>query len=75
MKKQHREERFQRGSRSSTWYLLPIFLTFIGGLIAFFVLRQSDPNKARNCLIIGFVIFTIAFIAGSPMFGGFDMLR
>jgi len=39
--------------RSNWWYLLPIFVGFIGGLIAYFVVKNDDPSKAKNCLIIG----------------------
>ena len=50
-------------SRSNAWYLLPIFLGVIGGIIAFFFLRKDDPKKARNCLYlgIGFMIVGIIF--------------
>ena len=47
--------------RSNVWFLLPIFFGVIGGIIAFFILRKDDPNKARNCLYLGiaFMIFGI----------------
>ena len=45
--------------RSRWWYLLPIFLTIVGGVIAYFVLRHDDPQKARNCLVFGIVIFVM----------------
>lgn len=40
-------------SRSNGWYILPIFLGWIGGLIAYFILRRDDPRKAKNCLYLG----------------------
>ena len=45
--------------RSNAWFLLPVFLGVIGGIIAFFILRHDDPRKARNCLYLGiaFMIF------------------
>jgi len=43
-------------TRSNFWFLLPIFLGLIGGIIAFFVLRQDDPRKAKNCLYLGIVL-------------------
>jgi H+/Cl- antiporter ClcA len=55
-------------SRSKAWYLLPIFLGIIGGLIGFFVLRKDSPKMARNCLIIGIIVIAIGIalsIAGS----------
>ena len=54
--------------RSNLWYLLPIFLGLIGGIIAFFVLRRDDHSKAKNCLYLGIglaiigIIFNIIFI-------------
>jgi len=48
--------------RSAAWYLLPIFFTWLGGLIAFLVIRKDDPKKARNCLILGIILVLIYFI-------------
>ena len=45
--------------RSSFWFLLPIFFNIIGGVIAFFVIRDDDPKKARNCLYLGIVLAVI----------------
>lgn len=42
--------------RSRWWYLLPIFFKVIGGIIAYFVLRDDDPKKAKNCLFLGIAI-------------------
>ena len=49
-------------SRSNAWFLLPIFFGVIGGIIAFFVLRQDDPQKARNCLYLGIIFMIIGII-------------
>ena len=46
-------------TRSNFWFLLPIFLGLIGGLIAYFVLRQDDPKKAKNCLYLGIILAII----------------
>lgn len=46
-------------TRSNWWFLLPIFLNIFGGAIAYFVLRHDDPQKARNCLILGAVLLAI----------------
>ena len=45
--------------RSKAWYLLPIFLGIIGGIIGFFVLRNDSPKMARNCLIMGIITIAI----------------
>ena len=50
-------EQYQQ--RSKAWYLLPIFLGIIGGIIGFFVLRNDSPKMARNCLIIGVITIAI----------------
>ncbi len=48
--------------RSNFWFLLPIFLGLIGGIIAYFVLRQDDPKKAINCLYLGIVLAIIGIM-------------
>ena len=48
--------------RSNAWFLLPIFLGLIGGIIAFFILRNDDPRKARNCLYLGIVLMIIGIM-------------
>jgi len=45
--------------RSNFWYILPIVLGLLGGVIAYFVLRKSDSKKAKICLIIGFGISAV----------------
>ena len=50
--------------RSGWWFLLPIFLNIVGGVIAYFVLRHDDPQKAKNCLLLGIVLFVIQIGVG-----------
>jgi len=45
--------------RSNWWYLVPIFLGLIGGIIAFFALRNDDRKKAKNCLYLGIILAVI----------------
>jgi hypothetical protein len=45
--------------RSSLWFLLPILFNVIGGIIAYFVIREDDPKKAKNCLYLGIVLAAI----------------
>ena len=47
--------------RSRLWYLLPVLFNLPGGLVAFFATRHDDPDKARNCLLLG-IILAIPFI-------------
>lgn len=55
--------------KSNFWFLLPILLGLIGGIIAFFVLRKDDPRKAKNCLYLGIVLFGIGIIINLVLFG------
>ena len=48
--------------RSNWWYMLPIFLGLIGGVIAYFVIRKDDPRKAKNCLYIGIALAIVGII-------------
>ena len=48
--------------RSNVWFLLPILFGIIGGLIAFFILRQDDPHKAKNCLYLGITFMILGII-------------
>ena len=49
-------------SKSYVWFLLPILLGVIGGIIAFFVLRHDDPRKARNCLYLGIAFMFVGIM-------------
>ena len=49
-------------TRSNLWFLLPIFLGLIGGIVAFFVLRQDDPKKAKNFLYLGIILAIIGLM-------------
>jgi hypothetical protein len=66
--------------RSNVWFLLPILFGIIGGIIAFFILRQDDPHKAKNCLYLGIlfmvigIIFNVIITASIPEFNsGFNV--
>lgn len=45
--------------RSSFWFLLPIVFNVIGGIIAFFIIKEDDPRKARNCLYLGIILAAV----------------
>jgi len=55
-------------NRSGLWYLLPIILGIIGGVIAWFVIKEDDPIKAKNCLKLGLVLLIIDIIFGFSLF-------
>ena len=46
-------------TRSNWWYLVPIFLGIIGGIIAYFALRSDDHQKAKKCLYLGLILGSI----------------
>ncbi len=48
--------------RSSFWFLLPILFNVVGGIIAFFVIREDDPKKAKNCLYLGIILAAIPIL-------------
>ena len=49
-------------SRSSMWYLLPIFVGLIGGVIAYWILRHDDPKKAKKCVYIGIILAIVGIV-------------
>jgi len=54
-------------SRSGAWYLAPIFLGLIGGLVAWVVIRQDNPRMATNCVIVGLVITVLLSLLYLPL--------
>jgi hypothetical protein len=48
--------------RSSLWFLLPIVLNIIGGIIAYFIIKEDDPKKAKNCLYLGLILAAIPIV-------------
>ncbi len=40
---------------------MPILFNVIGGVIAYFVIKEDDPKKARDCLLLGIILTTIGF--------------
>ena len=53
---------YSKNTKSNLWFLLPILFGLIGGIAAFFILRKSDPHKAKNCLYVGIVFMVIGVI-------------
>ena len=49
------------GKPSAAWWLLPIFFSFIGGIIAWACVKDRDPSMAKNCLILGIVLTVVPF--------------
>ena len=42
--------------------MLPIIFNVIGGLIAYFIIKEDDPKKAKNCLYLGIILAAIPII-------------
>ena len=49
---------------SAAWWLLPIFFSFIGGIIAWAGVKDRDPRMAKNCLILGIILTVVPFAIG-----------
>lgn len=47
--------------RSVFWYSLPLIFSIFGAIAAYFLLKNDDPPKAKNCIWIG--IFLLFFYA------------
>ena len=57
---------------SGLWWLVPFFLAFIGGLIAYFVLKDRNQKTAEHMLIFGVVwTFVGPILVGGLLFGLF----
>ena len=68
--------------RSSWWFLLPILFNVIGGIIAYFIIKEDDPKKARDCLLlgailtaIGIAIFFIPILVGMSFMPDMDLFE
>ncbi|TLX83120.1 MAG: hypothetical protein E6K98_05130 [Thaumarchaeota archaeon] len=48
--------------RSSWWFLLPILFSLVGGIIAYFIIKEDDPRKAKNCLYLGIILAVIPIV-------------
>ncbi|MBM3132270.1 MAG: zinc-ribbon domain-containing protein [Chloroflexi bacterium] len=49
----------EKSKTSWAWWLLPLVFTWLGGLIAFVVLRNRNFGKAKWILILGLVLTVI----------------
>ena len=52
----------QKEKVHDVWWLAPIFMLWVGGIVAWVVNRDIDPSKAKNMLVVGFVL-TFALLA------------
>ena len=70
------------GKPSAAYWLLPIFLQIIGGIIAWVAIHDRDPRMAKNNLILGIVltvlpgaVFMVIALGIASIPYGFDMTR
>ena len=49
-------------NRSWVWYLLPIFTGIIGGVIAYFAMKQDNLRMAKDCLYIGITLTIVNIV-------------
>lgn len=56
--------------RSRLWFILPIFFQIIGGVIAYFIVKNDDPPLAKYCLLVGAILtaINVAFFLMSMTF-------
>ena len=55
---------YQRRKRSRWWFLLPILFDIVGGVIAYFILKEDDKQLAKNCLWLGIILTSIGIVIG-----------
>lgn len=60
--------RFPRRRVSGAWWLLPIFMGWLGGLIAWLVNKDVDPRMARAMLITGIVVSVLLVVFLLPAY-------
>ena len=44
------------------WFLWPIFLSIIGGMIGYYMLLDRDKQKAKGVLYVGIVVLILEII-------------
>lgn len=52
---------------SNVWYLLPILLGIIGGIIGYIVIKAKDERMAKNILYVGLGTFVLGIIIIAAM--------
>jgi Trk-type K+ transport system membrane component len=51
---------YRRASGACYYYLVPIFLGIIGGVIMWLALRKEDPRKAKKGSIVAVIVHVVA---------------
>jgi hypothetical protein len=50
---------------SKVYYLLPIFLNILGGVIGYFLVKDKDRKFAERLLIVGVIMIVVAWVVQS----------
>ena len=62
-----RQDHNSRRYRSRLWYLLPVIFNLPGGIVSFFAIRYDDMDKAKNCLLLGIILFVPFLLLGAAV--------
>ena len=54
-------------SHSGAWYLAPIFIGILGGLVMYIVIKDDDPKMAKKGLIVGLILTAVDTIIFIPL--------
>ncbi|RNJ78528.1 MAG: hypothetical protein D9C04_07145 [Nitrosopumilus sp. B06] len=57
-----RNDRPKSGKPSIAWYLLPVLLGMIGGILMCIILYNKDRTMAKNGLLLGVAMFFVGII-------------
>jgi len=49
---------------SAAWWLLPIFMAWVGGLIGWLVVKEDNKGKAKGLLVLGIVMTFVWMVVG-----------
>ncbi|NIP61505.1 MAG: hypothetical protein GWN01_05225 [Nitrosopumilaceae archaeon] len=47
---------YPKRERSVFWYVLPAVFSIFGGIAAYYLLKNDDPEKAKRCLWLGIIL-------------------
>ena len=62
-KQSMQNNRTPKSPPSDAWYLVPLFLGIIGGLLGYLVVKDDDEGMAGNLLLLGIAVSVISVIA------------
>lgn len=62
------EEEKIKPTPSLLWYLLPLLLGFLGGIVAYVYVREEDLDMAKNLFLFGIIPTFIYIILGWMLF-------